>query len=152
MHSHAQHLHHKSVHDILTVTFRWLHITSIITLLGGILFARFAVAPAVTNQPNVSDAVAARFRPIFYTSALLAILSGLYNFLQKHNLSKSYHAIFGIKMLLVVHILAAGYLALKPNQPRRNRQFTGIVISGLVIVALSAVLRFISASPMSVTP
>ena len=132
------------MHDILNVTFRWLHIASVITLLGGILFARFAVAPAIANQPNIAEAIAARFRPIFYGSALLAVLSGLYNFLQKTHPPKPYHAIFGIKMLLVLHILAAGYLALKPNQPKRNRQFTGIVISGLVVVALSAVLRLVT--------
>lgn len=140
------------MHDVLTVTFRWLHIASVITLLGGILFARFAVAPAVANQPTVAEAIVARFRPIFYWSALLAVLSGVYNFLQKQHPPKPYHAVFGIKMLLVLHILAAGYLALKPNQPKRNRQFAGIVISGLAIVALSAVLRLISNVPALVTP
>lgn len=140
------------MHDILTVTFRWLHIASVITLLGGILFARFAVAPAVAGQSNIAEAIAARFRPIFYWSALSAVLSGVYNFLQKVHPPRPYHAIFGIKMLLVLHILAAGYVSLKPNQPKRNRQFTGIVISGLVIVALSAVLRLISNAPVLVTP
>lgn len=135
------------MHDILNVTFRWLHITSVITLLGGILFARFAVAPAVAA--DAAEAIAARFRPIFYGSALLAVLSGLYNFLQKVHPPKPYHAVFGIKMLLVLHILAAGYLALQPNQAKRNRQFTGIVISGLVIVALSAALRLISSVPVT---
>ena len=133
------------MHDILTVTFRWIHIASVITLLGGIIFARFAVMPAVAGQQNLSDAIAGRFRPIFYSAALLAVLSGLYNFLQKaHGAGKTYHMLFGIKMLLVLHILAVGYLALKPANARRNRLFTGIVISGLVVVAISAVMRLVS--------
>lgn len=138
------------MHDILTLTFRWLHIASVITLLGGVIFARFAVAPAVAGQQSLSDAIAARFRPLFYASALLAVLSGLYNFLQKQALPKQYHMIFGIKMLLVAHIIAAGYMAFKPASAKRNRLFTGIVISGLVVVVLSGMMRLLSAPQIAI--
>ncbi len=141
------------MHDILTVTFRWIHIASVITLLGGIIFARFAVMPIAADKPDLSDAIAARFRPLFYTAALLAVLSGLYNFLQKASgAGKTYHMLFGMKMALVLHILAVGYLALKPANARRQRLFTGIVISGLVVVAISAVMRLVSAPPIVAVP
>jgi len=34
-----------------------------------------------------------------------------------------------------------GILIVRPKNPKRTRQMTGLVISGLVIIAISAVLR-----------
>ena len=141
------------MHDILTVAFRWVHIASVITLLGGIIFARFAVMPVVAGNSDVSDAIAARFRPLFYASGLLAVLSGLYNFIQKaHGAGPTYHMLFGIKMALVLHILAVGYLSLKPGNARRSRLLLGLVISGLIVVAISGGMRLVSSQAITVAP
>ena len=45
------------------------------------------------------------------------------------------------KLLLVLHVFAVGLLIVKPKNPKRSRQMTGIVISCLVIIAISAILR-----------
>jgi hypothetical protein len=52
-----------------------------------------------------------------------------------------YQALLGIKLLLVLHVFAVGFLIVKPKNPKRARMMTGIVISGLTIIAMSAVLR-----------
>jgi hypothetical protein len=41
-------------------------------------------------------------------------------------------------MLLVLHVFAVAVLVVKPNNPRRTRMMTGVLISGLCIVFLSA--------------
>ncbi len=52
-----------------------------------------------------------------------------------------YHTLLGIKLLLALHVFAAALLVTRPRNPRRTRLMTGTVISGLIIVALSAYLR-----------
>jgi hypothetical protein len=43
--------------------------------------------------------------------------------------------------LLVLHVFAVGSLIVKPKNAKRARQMTGLLISGLIIIAISAVLR-----------
>jgi hypothetical protein len=42
---------------------------------------------------------------------------------------------------LVLHVFAVSLLIVKPKNPKRARQMTGLVISGVIILAISAVLR-----------
>jgi hypothetical protein len=51
--------------------------------------------------------------------------------------------VFGIKMLLVLHVFAVTILATRPDNQRRARQLTGVVISGVFIVILSVILRWV---------
>lgn len=122
---------------------RAIHILSVITLLGGIIFWRF-----VADGDNTSSSgLAARWRTLAYASIGGVLLSGLYNFGYKMNsvaLPRSYHAVFGIKFLLALHVFAVALLLTKETNTRRRRQLTGIAISGTVIVILSAILRYLS--------
>jgi hypothetical protein len=43
-----------------------------------------------------------------------------------------------VKLLLVLHVFAVALLIVKPDNPRRTRMMTGMLISGLVIVFISA--------------
>jgi hypothetical protein len=45
-------------------------------------------------------------------------------------------------MLLALHVFAVAILATRPNNARRSRQLTGIVISGVLIVISSAAFRW----------
>jgi uncharacterized membrane protein len=132
--------------DALNVLMRWLHIASMATLVGGVLYGRLiawhamqSLAPETRDQ--LSEALAARYRPFAFTAMALLLISGLYRFLTAPGSGPIYHAIFGLKMLLVLHVFAVGILMLKPHNPRRARLMTGTLISGLVIVLLSAVLH-----------
>jgi hypothetical protein len=49
--------------------------------------------------------------------------------------------LLGIKLLLVLHVFAVSILIVQPKNPRRVRMLTGTMISGLVILAISAWLR-----------
>jgi len=132
--------------DVLSVIMRWLHITSVVVLLGGVLYARFILAPvlqslAAQEQETLGDSLAARYRSLLLVVVLLLTATGLYNMIMNINRGTLYQSLLGIKLLLVLHVFAVGILIVRPKNPKRTRQMTGLVISGLVILAISAVLR-----------
>jgi hypothetical protein len=133
----------------LSVCMRFLHIISAITLLGGVFAWRFGAVPATAalareTQTKVGDAIASAWRPFVIFAVIGLLISGIYNFLNKTGLTPAYHAVIGIKLLLALHVFAAAILAARPNNERRERQLTGVAISGIIIVILSAVLRWLT--------
>jgi hypothetical protein len=135
--------------QIVTALIRWVHIASVITLAGGIVFWRFVMDPSTKkispeDYKELEESAAAHFRPVVYTVMVTLVLSGLYNFLTKPGQTPLYHALFGIKILLVLHVLSVVILATAPNNARRGRQLFGAAISALTIVLISAYLRGIA--------
>jgi len=136
---------------VLAVCMRWIHIASVVTLLGGFIFARFAVAPALATlagaeQKSIGWRIIESFRPLMYTVLVTILGSGLYNYLTKTSYPPRYHMVIGIKFLFVLHIFAVTILYSLPGaEPaKRQRWLTGMVVSGLVIIAISGYLRWIS--------
>jgi len=132
--------------DALNVIMRWLHISSVVVLVGGVLYARLVIVPALVSLPTqdqetLGDAMAARYRSLLYLAMLFLLGTGIYNFVMNLGRGPLYQALLGIKLLLVLHFFAVGTLIVKPKNAKRARQMTGIVISGLIIIAISAVLR-----------
>ena len=132
--------------EVLNVIMRWLHITSVVTLIGGVLYARFILAPvlqslAAQDQEKLGDALAARYRSVLFLIILLLTATGLYNIILNINQGRLYQWLLAIKLLLVLHVFAVGILIVRPKNAKRTRQMTGLVISGLIILAISAVLR-----------
>jgi hypothetical protein len=117
----------------LHIAMRWLHIASIVILLGGVFYARFT-----------TGVLEARFKPVAYAAIGGILGSGLYNFLSKSSFPPHYQMWFGIKMLLVLHVFAVLLIYQPETHRSKPRMLTGIVISGAVIVALSGVLRWLS--------
>jgi len=136
---------------VLAVLMRWIHITSVVTLIGGFIFARFAVAPALATveepaRGTLSNKVVANFRPLLYLVLVTVLGSGLYNYLTKASYPPHYHMLIGIKFLFVLHIFAVSVLYTIPQaeEVKRTRWLSGMVWSGLIIIAISAYLRWIS--------
>ncbi len=107
---------------------------------------RFAAIPgertlAADTQSKVGSAAAAAWRPWVITAVIGILVSGIYNFLHKTGLTPVYHAIFGIKVLLALDVIAVLILAARPNDANRSRKLMHAVIVGVAIVILSAVLR-----------
>ncbi len=127
------------LHDIVGILSRWAHVSSVIVLLGGSLFAWLAAAD---GQGVAWD----RWRKLVLPAALLAVASGLYNLIAKTATPPGYHAMFGIKMLLALHVLAVAVVAANPamQSAKRKRLLGGVVTSGFVTVLLSACLRWLS--------
>jgi uncharacterized membrane protein len=133
---------------LLGVSLRWVHIMSVVVLLGGLIYARFVVYPAL-NRPDSSGALAAiadRFVPWIWLALAGLVVSGLINFMMKSSYPHGYHMWFGIKMLLVLHIVAVFFqlARVRNDAEKRARWMKGVIFSGLVVVAISGYLRCIS--------
>lgn len=68
--------------DIFTLLSRWAHILAVITLVGGTLFMRFALVPAVTEHSADSqllESIRRRWAKFVMLSVLFLLISGFYN-------------------------------------------------------------------------
>ncbi len=133
---------------------RWVHISSVVVLLGGVLYARFVLGPATAalaaeGRRAMAEQLAARYRPWLFAALAGLVASGLYNLFTKPKLPAGYHAWFGVKMLLAMHIIAVSVLLCKPgvDEAKRARWMTGIAGSGLAVLLLSAWLRQLWQNP-----
>jgi hypothetical protein len=129
--------------DEIAIPLRWLHIASMTTLLGGIVFWRLVLARAGVDDTRgaFTERIAGAFRPLVYASIFGLVLSGSINYLAAPGHTKFYHMLLGIKFLFALHVFAVSILIVQPNNPRRTRMATGTMISGLIVLFLSAWLR-----------
>lgn len=135
--------------DAIAVLMRWLHISSVATLIGGMIFGRVAMSRAAEalspdSRESLMDSAALLYRPLIFAAMGGLLVSGTYNILTKLGHTPLYHALLGIKLLLVLHVFAVAILISRPHNPRRARMMAGAAISGLAIIAISACLRRIS--------
>ena len=138
---------------VLAVCMRWIHITSVVTLHRRLhlcpLRARPGARPRCLSPPAARSAIApSRISALCLYTVLVTILgSGLYNYLTKPSYPPHYHMWIGIKFLFVTaHFRSVAILYTIPGagEPKRKRWLTGMVISGLIIIAISNYLRWIS--------
>ena len=131
--------------DALFVLMRWLHLTSMATLVGGMTFGRLVMPRSPGNIAPDPEAPGTRaalaYRPLVGAAIAGLIISGIYNLLTSPGHSVRYYTLFGAKLLLALHVFASALLATRPEGRRRARLMTGAVVSGLVIVAIAAYLR-----------
>jgi uncharacterized membrane protein len=146
MHELPETVYFTGMPDGFAIALRWLHIASMTTLLGGMIFWRLVLTRASEDMGMAArgplfERIAAAFRPLVLASIAGLVTSGLINYLLAPGHSKIYHMLFGLKLLLALHVFAVAILMVQPNNPRRTRLATGTMISGLVILVISAWLR-----------
>lgn len=132
--------------DGLNVFMFWLHVSSVVALIGGILYARAVLVPASKAlgpdaQRGLSENAARGFRPLVYSAIPALIASGVYRIITTPGHSARYHALLGIKLLLAAHVFAVAVLIVRKDTPRRTRLMTGAAISGFAIIAIASYLR-----------
>ncbi len=130
----------------LQVIVRWMHLSSAIVLIGGAFYWRLILAPSSFALPKeerdiLDERDARAFRPFALTAITALILTGLFTILTHPGHSRAHNIALAAKLLLVAHVFAALLLVVRPNRPRRMRTLAGVVISGAVIIALSAYMR-----------
>jgi len=135
----------------LAMLMRWLHIGSAMILLGSALHWQLGLTGAGDDLPadqlqRLHDQAAANFRPWVWGASVAIVVAGLYNFLTKLPVPSGYHAWFGVKFLLALHVLAVSILNTRRGvDPRkRSRWMNGAAVSGMALVAVSAYLRWLS--------
>ncbi len=126
---------------VLGIFMRWVHITTVVLLIGSVFYARGAGS---TITSSFSSAI------YWLTAGLL--VSGTYNYLTKSSFPPHYHMWFGIKMLLVLHVLSMAILLTRRNVEdyKRRRWMTNIQYSGLLVILVSAILRWLTQNPAAV--
>lgn len=94
--------------SILDLVFRWMHIFPAIGLAGGTLFLRFVYLPSLSELPEekrqaLDATVRSRWAKIVAISAMLLIISGLFNGVMKikqYDLPGLYHGLLAGKIML----------------------------------------------------
>jgi uncharacterized membrane protein len=132
--------------DVINVIMRWLHISSMATLIGGMIFGRAVMSQAAAAlsadaRESFMDRAAAFYRPLVFSAMGGLLISGTYTILTRAGQTPVYHMLLGVKLLLAMHVFAVAILITQPKNPRRARMMAGAAISGLAIIAISACLR-----------
>lgn len=131
---------------------KWLHLMSMIGVLGGIIFAWLSLRKAAKSD----DPAAGEFlRPILRTFGIslgvfwiVALLTGFYNyFIVMGSVTGAYHMYAGIKMMLaILMFLISLYMAHPgsgdvPSLKKRFNWLIALIVLGVMIVGISAHLN-----------
>lgn len=141
--------------DWLSVVFRWLHILPAIIAVGGTIFMRAALVPALGELPDAQrsslhEAVRSRWSKWVMGAITFLLLSGFFNFftlIGKYKLPPAYQMMFGIKFLLALAIFAlASLLSGRTGLAQRMRQNARTwlnlnIVLAVLLVCISGVMR-----------
>jgi uncharacterized membrane protein len=132
--------------EMLTLTMRWLHITSVALIIGGMLYAWLVIVPgaellAADARSKLAVQSTARFRPLLVAAMGALLVSGIYNILITPGHTPRYHMLLGIKLLLALHVFATSFLLVQKHDDKGKRRMASIAIAGMVIILISAYLR-----------
>ncbi|MEO1495702.1 MAG: hypothetical protein AAFV43_00980 [Planctomycetota bacterium] len=139
----------------LALLSRVAHTTCAATMLGGLVYLRFVLAPAAAEADDAA-AVAYAGRRKTWASCVavctgLLLVSGVYNLLLYTStypgVPKLYHSLFGVKFLLALGVMAiaallAGKTKLAGKMQASMKRWSGIGIKlALAVFVISAMLR-----------
>jgi len=132
--------------DFLGILMRWLHIASVATLIGGMIYGWLVLVPAsdalaADARKALTDRAAALFRPLVFAAIAALLITGTFNLATNPGHNTRYYVLISIKLLLVLHVFAVGIVLVTKNPEHRGRLFAGAAISGLGIILISAYLR-----------
>lgn len=118
---------------LISILMRVMHTLSGILLLGPAIYSWISETP-ISKKLKGSILAACGF----------IIVSGGYTLMIKTVTPAGYHMWFGMKMLLVMHILAVHFMMAITDMPddKRVRLAKGVAMSGIVVVILSGILRY----------
>lgn len=141
--------------SLLAVVMRFLHIGSAAGLVGGILYARLAALPALSalqpaDRAQAAKSAQAKFKGALFSFLGLLIISGIYNYVAGQPHGSQWQMWFGIKMLLVLHILATSIMwATSPYndaaaEAKSKRRLAGMVISGFLAILIANYMHYLT--------
>ena len=136
---------------VLGMSMRWVHIVSVVMLIGGFVYARFVLSPALATLPGSEREMVGKrsvrsFRPLLFVVLVTALGSGMYNYASKTSYPPTYHIWMGIKLLIVLHIYVSAilYATRDSNEAKRNRTALSIAIAGFIAIGIADYLRYLS--------
>jgi uncharacterized membrane protein len=158
--------------DILPLISRWLHILAAMAAVGGPMFIRLAMLPAMSSLPEAErkqlhEQLRRRWSKFVMTAILLLIVSGFYNFFLFINAAhgwgpewqsgssnlRLYNILFGVKVVLAlaVFFLASAMTgrseALVKFRENLKLWITVNLLLGILIVCIAGQMRMMHAGP-----
>lgn len=144
---------------VLALVARWMHILAAITAVGGTIFQRVALVPAVAKLADgdrraLAEALRSRWSKFVMASIAFLLISGFYNFLtivRLYDLPRPwYHALFGVKFLLALAIFfIASVLA---GRSEATQKFRDNAKSWLTVNMCLAILLVMISGALKVMP
>ena len=151
----------------LPALIQWIHVGSVVLLIGGFFFLRVILLPSIkvlpeNQQPKLLEAAFRRFRVVIWSALLTILFSGVYNFIAFLRSAGSfsqdsatepvqdlstYILVLGVKLFIVFIIFTFGvlltfpYPVFAPIQKRPAPWLNLTLILGLIVIFLSALLR-----------
>lgn len=149
--------------DWIALISRWVHVGSVILLVGGMAFKLYVLVPAAESlsegeHNSLRANVMNRMRGFVHTLVALILLSGAYNFYARMSTERPWHMLAGIKILLGLFILFVASALVgrsKGLQKIRDDSRTWMKITLLVAalaVMLSGSMRFLQPKPTTEKP
>jgi uncharacterized membrane protein len=147
--------------SVPSVISRWVHIGSVIAIVGGTFLMRLVVHPAAREaladdaHQGLRTALMRRWGKWVHTLVLLIILSGIYNtivWFPKHQGQPLYHSLWGLKVLLALGLFAIATMltssspGLQKFREKAPRWMVINLVLAAIIVAISNILRSIPPS------
>jgi uncharacterized membrane protein len=160
--------------DPVTLLLRWAHVLAAIVAMGGLVFVRFALVPALSDVDEatgdrIHDRIRRRWLPWVIGAITVLLASGLANFLLFNARVKAegwgdggwmratnYHALFGVKFLLalVVFYFASGLVGRGTGTQwirADRRKWLSVTLGlALAVVLLSGWMRQLHTGPNAV--
>lgn len=144
--------------NVLDVIIRWIHLGSVIVLVGGAVFLRFVLLPAAAALTDAEhqllrQRVVGRWKLFVHALIVLLLASGIYNIFARFRVLPVplYHALLTVKIVLALFIFfVASALVGRSNglAPMRAKLpfwlAVNITVAGLIVL-LSNLMRFLPA-------
>lgn len=143
---------------------QWLHVGSVVLMIGGFFFFRVVLIPIAKRQPDPHDLISSalrRFGGVVWTTLFTVLISGVYNvvsFFRNAGIIAAesevdysvYILVLGIKFFIVFLIytlavvLTFPYPVFEGFQKKPAPWLNLTILLGLIIIFLSAFLRRLS--------
>lgn len=153
---------------LISILMRWIHVITAITILGGSIYTRFVLMPAVATLPDAEhqalrSRLTATWKKFVMGGILLFLVSGFYNYIvvaiPQHKGDGLYHALMGIKILisLAVFFLASALVGrsagLEPIRANARKWLTVTILLSLIVVCIAGYLKVArGGKPLTITP
>jgi len=149
--------------DILPFVNKWIHLTSMIAVLGSVFMMLLVVLP-VLGGPDFSSseqgrALFRRYGMITGILWLVLLATGFYNYLiVSPTVTKGYHMVLGMKiaaallMFLIAVALSHPLPVLAPIQKHQGPGLVVLAVLGILIVGISAHLNLSRVSGTGIDP
>lgn len=154
--------------EIVALVSRWAHVFSAIALVGGTIFMRFALVPAVSESlddathEKLREKLLARWARWVHGGVALLLISGLINIMliiQQYEIpNKLYHPLFGVKFLLALPLFGiASILVGKSERAQKMRQNMKLwlnvnLLLAVLIIGIAGGLKMMDRTPKTAVP